>query len=96
MAEPAPDKLESLSFEEAYSQLGEIVDALDSDRGALEDLVVQYERGMQLLQVCQHRLESARQRVEMISVKNQPASAKDASESRRPRKPKAQDDLQLL
>jgi len=62
---PAP---EDLSFEEAMDSLGSIVTSLETDRLPLEEMVAAYERGMRLLRTCRGRIESARQRVELIST----------------------------
>jgi exodeoxyribonuclease VII small subunit len=62
---PAP---EDLSFEEAMDSLESIVTSLETDRLPLEDMVSAYERGMRLLRTCRGRIESARQRVELISA----------------------------
>jgi exodeoxyribonuclease VII small subunit len=62
---PAP---EDLSFEEAMDSLESIVTSLETDRLPLEDMVAAYEQGMRLLRTCRGRIESARQRVELISA----------------------------
>jgi exodeoxyribonuclease VII small subunit len=56
------------SFEQAMDRLEEIVSAMESDRMPLDEMVTSYEEGMKLLQVCRHRIDAARQRVETISL----------------------------
>jgi exodeoxyribonuclease VII small subunit len=59
---------EDLAFEAAMESLDAIVASLEGDRLPLEDMVTSYERGMKLLRVCRSRIESARQRVELITA----------------------------
>jgi exodeoxyribonuclease VII small subunit len=66
---PAHDEQsEQPSFEAAMESLDAIVASLEGERLPLEDMVVSYERGMKLLRVCRSRIESARQRVELITA----------------------------
>jgi exodeoxyribonuclease VII small subunit len=48
--------------------LESIVTSLETDRLPLEEMVASYERGMRLLRTCRGRIESARQRVEIITA----------------------------
>ena len=59
---------EDLSFEEAMESLDSIVNSLEGERLPLEEMVTAYERGMKLLRVCRTRIDSARQRVELITA----------------------------
>lgn len=59
---------EDLSFEEAMESLEAIVSSLESERLPLEEMVQSYERGARLLSQCRSRIESARQRVELITA----------------------------
>ncbi len=49
------------------ARLEEIVDTMESGELPLEDLIVRYEEGMKLVKVCQERLASAEERIEMIT-----------------------------
>lgn len=49
-------------------RLEEIVSAMESDRMPLDEMVTSYEEGMKLLQLCRHRIDAARQRIETISL----------------------------
>jgi exodeoxyribonuclease VII small subunit len=49
------------------SELEEIVHVLEDSRLPLEELVEKYERGAQLLETCQQRLNAAQQRIELIT-----------------------------
>lgn len=59
---------EDLSFEDAMESLDAIVASLEEERLPLEEMVGSYERGMKLLRVCRNRIETARQRVEIITA----------------------------
>jgi len=64
-AEPPP-----LHFEGAMDRLEEIVEQMESGKMMLEELIVRYEEGMKLVKVCQERLASAEQRIEIITRNN--------------------------
>jgi exodeoxyribonuclease VII small subunit len=64
----AVPKPEELSFEEAMSALESIVNSLETERLPLEEMVGAYERGVSLLRTCRARIETARQRVELITA----------------------------
>ena len=64
----APKKAEPpLNFEGAMDRLEEIVEQMESGKMMLEELIVRYEEGMKLVKVCQERLASAEQRIEIIT-----------------------------
>ena len=58
------------SFEGAMNRLEEIVEQMESGKMMLEELIVRYEEGMKLVKVCQERLASAEQRIEIITRNN--------------------------
>ena len=64
----AASQPDTLSFEDAMERLDEIVDAMETDRMPLEDMIRSYEEGIQLLKSCRQRIEGARRRVESISA----------------------------
>ena len=57
---------QKLSFEEALKELELIVEKLERGEVSLDDAVAAYERGSQLKQQCQQRLDEARLRVDQI------------------------------
>src|SRR6266436_6394970 len=64
----APKKTETqLNFEGAMDRLEEIVEQMESGKMMLEELIVRYEEGMKLVKICQERLASAEQRIEIIT-----------------------------
>jgi exodeoxyribonuclease VII small subunit len=55
-----------LNFEGAMDRLEAIVAQMESGKLPLEDLIVRYEEGMKLVKICQERLASAEQKIEII------------------------------
>ena len=56
-----------LNFESAMDRLEKIVEQMESGKLPLEDLIVRYEEGMNLVKVCQERLAKAEQKIEIIA-----------------------------
>ncbi len=56
-----------LNFEAALTRLEAIVDEMESGKMMLEELIIRYEEGMKLVKICQERLASAEQRIEIIT-----------------------------
>src|SRR3984893_14596618 len=56
-----------LNFENAMDRLEAIVEQMESGKLPLEDLIVRYEEGMNLVKVCQERLANAEQKIEIIA-----------------------------
>ena len=56
----------SLTFEQALSELEQIVQKLEAGDASLDDAINAYSRGIELKNQCQQRLESARLQVEKI------------------------------
>src|SRR2546426_8588777 len=56
-----------LDFEGAMDRLEKIVEQMESGKLPLEDLIVRYEEGMNLVKVCQERLVSAEKKIEIIA-----------------------------
>ncbi len=59
-----------LNFEKAMDRLESIVEQMESGKLPLEDLIVRYEEGMNLVKICQERLASAEQKIEIIARNN--------------------------
>ena len=64
--ETAPE----VTFEEALGSLEAIVEAMEHQHLSLEDLVEHYEKGSALLTRCEAILQSARGRIELITLRN--------------------------
>ena len=60
-------KASPTNFESAMERLEAIVAQMESGKLPLEDLIVRYEEGMSLVKVCQERLASAEQKIEIIA-----------------------------
>ena len=56
-----------LNFEGAMDRLEKIVEQMESGKLPLEDVIVRYEEGMNLVKVCQERLANAEQKIEIIA-----------------------------
>lgn len=63
-----PADIRKLSFEDALSELEDIVRTLEEGSGALDDAIKAYERGAQLKKHCEMKLQEARTRVEKIII----------------------------
>jgi exodeoxyribonuclease VII small subunit len=70
MAATAKKPEPPLHFEGAMDRLEEIVEQMESGKMMLEELIVRYEEGMKLVRICQERLSSAEQRIEIITRNN--------------------------
>jgi exodeoxyribonuclease VII small subunit len=69
MAEPteAAD-IAMMSFEEALVELEQIVRRLEGGQVKLDEAILSYERGAQLKQHCERKLNEAQQRVDRIVI----------------------------
>jgi len=56
-----------LNFEGAMDRLEKIVEQMESGKLPLEDLIVRYEEGMNLVKICQERLANAEQKIQIIA-----------------------------
>ena len=65
-SKPKPREAE-LNFEDAMNRLEKIVEQMESGKLPLEDLIVRYEEGMNLVKICQERLANAEQKIEIIA-----------------------------
>lgn len=61
-----PGKVEELSFRDAMAALDEIVSALESNTLELEDSLVAYEKGIELLRNLRGRLDGAQQKIDVL------------------------------
>jgi exodeoxyribonuclease VII small subunit len=69
MSDPgeAPD-IASMTFEDALAELEQIVRRLEAGQVKLDEAIQCYERGAQLKQHCERKLNEAQQRVERIVI----------------------------
>ena len=69
---------DAASFEDALAELEAVVEAMEEEQLPLEDLVSHYEKGSALLKRCESVLKSARDRLELITLRNQDENALDS------------------
>lgn len=55
---------ENLTYEQARTELAEVVERLERGGGTLEESLALWERGEKLADVCRQRLDGARERIE--------------------------------
>lgn len=65
-----PKKPESLSFEEAVAELEDIVARMERGDLPLEEALAAFERGVQLANQSQQKLQQAEQKVQMLIEKS--------------------------
>ena len=62
------NELEKLTFEEAMQELEKLVDSLDKGDVSLDEAIAAYDRGSQLKDYCQKKLNDAKMKVETIQA----------------------------
>jgi exodeoxyribonuclease VII small subunit len=77
-SEEGQDNAPPPSFEEALAGLEAIVEAMEHENLPLEDLVGHYEKGAAYLSRCESILQTARGRIELITLRNQSEIGLDA------------------
>src|SRR6059036_2520574 len=93
-----------LNFEGAMDRLEKIVEQMESGKLPLEDLIVRYEEGMNLVKVCQERLTNAEQKIEIIArnnagkpvVKNFEPTAESSNDNKADEKELKNDEVRLF
>lgn len=63
--------MEPLSYEQAYAELEEIVDALEANQKTLDESMALFERGQTLAQYCAALLAQAELRVRQVIVSDE-------------------------
>ena len=93
-----------LNFEKAMDRLEAIVEQMESGKLPLEDLIVRYEEGMNLVKVCQERLTNAEEKIEIIvrnhagkpTVKNFEPVGESSNDNRADEKELKNDEVSLF
>ena len=62
------NELEKLTFEEAMHELEKLVDGLDKGDVSLDEAIAAYDRGSQLKDFCQKKLQEAKMKVDTIQA----------------------------
>ena len=63
---------QSLTYEQALARLDETLRALEEGKLSLEEAIAAVARGREYLQLCERKLEEARQRIERLPVQGEP------------------------
>src|SRR6266513_1468044 len=92
------------NFEKAMDRLETIVEQMETGKLPLEDLIVRYEEGMNLVKVCQERLTSAEEKIEIIArnnagkavVKNFEPAAESSNDDKASEKELKNDEVRLF
>lgn len=71
---------ETLSFEQAFAELEQIVSQMESGQLPLETSLAAYKRGDFLLQYCQKYLSNVEQQVQILNERNQLNNYKNDNE----------------
>lgn len=64
------ETLQKMSFETALARLEEIVGALEGGTAALDDSLALFEEGVALVRLCNGKLDSAQQRIQIVAEEN--------------------------
>jgi exodeoxyribonuclease VII small subunit len=62
-----PSDIEKLSYEQAFSELEKIIEALESNQATLDESLKLFEKGQALLQHCSSLLDNAELKVHTLS-----------------------------
>lgn len=73
-------ELETLSFEQAFAELEELVRQLEAGDLPLDQTLALYERGMALAAYCNTKLDNAELRIRQLAPNAGPAALGDVSE----------------
>ena len=68
----------SLTYEQALGQLDATLRSLEEGQLSLEEAIAAVARGREYLQLCERKLQEARQRIESLPVKEEPLPEDDA------------------
>ena len=61
-------ELDKLTFEEAMKELEKLVDSLDKGEVSLDEAIAAYDRGSQLKDYCEKKLQEAKMKVDTIQA----------------------------
>jgi len=61
---------QKITFEQAMTELDEIVRKLENGQIPLEEAVKTYERGMELKKICEEKLNAAEMKIEKLTLKD--------------------------
>ena len=61
---------DNLSFEEALSNLEEIIQRMESGEAPLDSLVTHYQTGVKMLKLCREKIEGAEMKIKEVQEKD--------------------------
>ena len=65
--ENAENELDTMTIEETFAALDELIDKLESGRGSLEDAFKNYEKGMKLVKSCNDKIETIEKQILVLN-----------------------------
>jgi len=77
MEKKSKDELSSLSYEQAFGELEQIVETLENEQRSLDESMALFERGQKLAQYCADLLEKAELKVREFNAAAPLAQEKD-------------------
>lgn len=72
---------DELSFEQALSNLEEIIHQMESGEAPLESLVTHYQTGVKMLKLCRERIDSAEMKIKEVNEVDGALIEKDFEET---------------
>ena len=66
----AAHRRKAVDFERSLQELEQLVERMEDGELSLEDSLTQYERGIHLARQCQHALDAAEQRIQVLAEKD--------------------------
>lgn len=63
----AENELDTMTIEETFAALDELIDKLESGRGSLEDAFKNYEKGMRLVKSCNDKIETIEKQILVLN-----------------------------
>ena len=63
----AENELDTMTIEETFAALDELIDKLESGRGSLEDAFKNYEKGMKLVKSCNEKIETIEKQILVLN-----------------------------
>ena len=70
-----------LSFEQALSNLEQIISEMESGEAPLESLVTHYQEGVKMLKLCRERIDSAEMKIKEVNESDGALIEKDSEEA---------------
>lgn len=70
-----------LSFEQALSNLEQIISEMESGEAPLESLVTHYQDGVKMLKLCRERIDSAEMKIKEVNESDGALIEKDSEEA---------------